>query len=169
MKIRIAVLFLIALPVFAADEMRRLDWLVGEWKGEASVQMGPGKPELGLQHERVQTKLGGKVLLVEGLGKRKLADGAAGETVHEALGVMSFDEKTKKYRFDAWTARDGYVAAWMEVGANDTVTWGFDPPNGGTVRYTISRTDKGEWHEVGEYVRDGRTMKFFEMTLQKSK
>lgn len=169
MKIRFAVLFLVALPLFAADEMRKLDWMAGEWSGEASVRMGPQPAESVLQHERVQTKLGGKVLFVEGLGKRKLADGTAGEVVHEAVGVMSWDEKAKKYNFDAWTAKDGYVKAWMEVSAEGNVRWGFDPPNGGTVRYTISRTEKGQWHEVGEYVRDGRTMKFFEMTLQKSK
>lgn len=170
MKLRFAIVFLIAVPLFAADEMRPLDWMVGEWRGEASVRMGPAEPEQLLQHERVQPRLGGKLLLVEGTGKRKLADGAAGEIVHEALAVISFDDKTKKYRFDAWTARDGYVEAWFEVGAKNSVTWGFDTPQGGKVRYTISLDDKGQWHEVGEFSRDGKQyLKFFEMTLQKSK
>ena len=170
MKLRISLMFLIALPLFAADEMRQLDWMVGEWKGEAWIRMGPGEPEHVLQHERVQPRLGGKTLLIEGTGRRKLADGAAGEIVHEALGVMSYDDKTKKYRFDAWTARDGYVEAWLEVGATGTATWGFDTPQGARIRYTISRNDQGQWHEVGEFSRDGKQfMKFFEMTLQKSK
>lgn len=168
MKFRIAIAFLIALPLYAADGMRKLDWMAGDWKGEATVQMGPA-PERVLQTEHVVSRLGGRVLVIEGLGKRKLEDGAAGEVVHDALGVVSYDEKTKKYRFDAWTARAGYVAAWLEA-RDDGAAWGFDTPQGAKIRYTIRRTEKGEWHEVGEYSADGTAYrKFFEMTLQKVK
>ena len=65
MKTRIAFLILIALPVFGADEMRKLDFLVGDWKGEAQVSSGPGKGERALQVETVRTKQGGKLLVVE--------------------------------------------------------------------------------------------------------
>jgi len=155
--------------LFAADEMRKLDFLLGDWKGEASIQMGPGKPQPALQTERVQSKLGGKALLVEGLGKRKLEDGTAGEVVHEALALLSWDEATKKYRFDAWTERAGYVEAWLEVADNKAV-WGFDTPQGGKIRYTIALNEKGQWHEAGEFSRDGTSwLPFFEMTLTKVK
>ena len=168
MKLRWMVLFLVALPVFAADEMRKLDWWLGEWSGPASIQMGPGKPQQVLQTERVQSKLGGRVLLVEGLGKRKMDDGSAGEVVHDALAVVSYDEKAGKYVFDAWTARDGHVDAWLEVGEKQTATWGFDTPQGGRIRYSIRLTEAGEWNEIGEFSRDGNQwMKFFEMTLKK--
>jgi hypothetical protein len=169
MRIRWALVFLVALPLFAEDEMRKLDWMVGEWKGDASVQMGPGKPQLAVQTERVQSKLGGKVLIIEGLGKRKLEDGTTGDVVHDALAVISWNEKAKKYRFDAWTARDGYVEAWLEAGENGRCAWGFDTPQGGKVRYTLTH-ENGQWSEVGEYSRDGsQYTKFFEMTLQKSR
>lgn len=170
MKTRIAILFLLALPIYAADEMRKLDFLVGDWKGEASMQSGPGKGERALQTETVRSKLGGKLLLIEGLGKRKLADGGAGDVVHDAVGIVTFDEKTKAYRFDAWTARAGYVQAWFEAGENNSARWGFDTPDGGKVRYSISLNDKGEWREVGEFSRDGNQwMQFMEMNLQKVK
>lgn len=170
MKTRIAILFLMALPLYAADEMRKLDFLVGEWRGEALVQQGPGKGERALQHEVVRTKLGGRVLLIEGIGHRKLETGFPGEVVHDAVGVISFDEKTQKYRFDAWTERAGYVQAWMEVGEKNSARWGFDTPDGGKVRYTITLTEKGEWHEAGEYSRDGnRWFPTMEMTLAKTK
>jgi hypothetical protein len=169
MKIRIAILFLIALPLYAADEMRKLDFLVGDWKGEASMQQGPGKGEQVIQTETVRSKLGGKLLLVEGLGKRKLAEGSAGDVVHDALGVVSWDEKSKKYRFDAWTLR-GYVEAWFEAGDDNAARWGFSTPDGGRIRYSISLNDRGEWHEVGEFSRDGNQwMQFMEMTLQRVK
>ena len=58
MKIRLAAWFVVALavvPAYGADEMRKLDWWIGEWKGEASIQMGPGKSEHVQQTERVQS------------------------------------------------------------------------------------------------------------------
>lgn len=170
MRIRTLVLTLamafIATSAFAADEMKKLDWLLGEWKGTASIQMGPGKSESVSQTERVQSKLGGKLIVIDGLGKRRNEDGSLGDVVHEAFGVISYDEKKGAYRFDAWTAREGYVEAWMTVSEN-TATWGFDAPMG-KIRYTIDRTAKNEWHEAGEFSRDGSTwMKFFDMTLSK--
>lgn len=173
MKLRLTLVFLVALvvlPVNAADEMRKLDFLVGDWKGEASMQSGPGKGERAIQTEHVQSKLGGRLLLIEGIGKRKLEDGSAGDVVHDAVGVVSFDEKTKKYRFDAWTARSGYVQAWFEAGDDHSARWGFDLPEGGKIRYSISLDDKGRWLEVGEFSRDGaQWMKFMEMNLEKVK
>jgi hypothetical protein len=169
MKTRIAILFLLALPLYAADEMRKLDWWIGDWKGDAAVQMGPGKTERASQTERVSSHAGGRVLVIEGTGRRKLEDGGFGEVVHDALAVVSWDESSKSYRFDAWTAREGYVKAWLEAGDDHTAKWGFDTPQGGKIRYTIRLTDAGEWHEVGEFSRDGNQwMKFFEMKLKKT-
>ena len=164
----VLVLALVAVPVFGADEMRSLDWWIGEWGGEAAIRMGPGEPQQVLQTERVQSKLGGKVLVVEGLGRRKGADGAAGDIVHDALAVVTYDDKSKSYKLDAWTARDGHVAAWLEVGEKQSARWGFDTPQGGKIRYNISLTGQGEWHETGEFSRNGTDwMPFFEMTLKK--
>jgi hypothetical protein len=162
MKKSLWVVLFLAVPMFAADEMKKLDWWVGEWSGPASIQMGPGKPQQVQQSERVQSKLGGKVLLVEGLGK------SGDEVVHQALGVVAFNERTKKYDFNAWTARDGHVAAWFDVAESGVASWGFDTPTGAKIRYTIDRTETGAWHEIGEYSADGTAWrKFFEMTLTK--
>ena len=167
MKKLFVVLFF-ALPLFAADEMRKLDWWVGEWSGDASIQMGPGKPQQVAQTERVQSKLGGKLLLVEGLGKARLEDGKTGDVVHEAMAVVSWNDRTRKYELDAWTAREGHVDAWFEAGEGNTAVWGFDTPQGGKIRYTVSLTEAGQWREIGEFSRDGsQWMKFFEMTLKK--
>lgn len=172
MKTRWTVVFLIALfvvPAYAADEMSKLDWLVGDWKGEATVMGGPGKGEVALQTERVQFRQGGKILVVEGLGKRKLADGTAGDVVHDAFGVIWYDESAKKYRFESWTAQRGHTEnAWFEVTGPTSAQWGFDVPNG-KIRFTITRTEKGEWSEVGEFSPDGGTrwFKSIEMKLAK--
>jgi hypothetical protein len=170
MKMRFVMVILMALaawPALAAnEEMRKLDWLVGEWKGEAVVQMGP-RTEYALQHERVQSKLDGRVLLVEGVGRHKLEDGTAGEVVHSALAVLSWNAEKKHYRFSTYLADKPGGEAVLEVTGPTSAVWGFDTPRG-KVRYTISLTDKGEWLEIGERSSDGvKWNKFIEMRLQK--
>ena len=171
MKTRLALMFLAALlvvPAYAEDEMSKLEWLGGDWKGEATVVGGPGKGEIALQTERVQFRQGGKILVVEGLGKKKLADGTAGDVVHDAFGVIWYDEQAKKYRFESWTAQRGHTeGAWFEVTGATSAQWGFDSPQG-KIRFTITRTEKGEWQEVGEFSPDGaRWFKSLEMKLTK--
>lgn len=167
--VMILVLVLAASCAYGADEMGKLGFLIGEWKGEAWMQRGPGKPEYFVQTEKVTPKAGGKALLVEGLGRKKLEDGTAGDVVHDAVALISWDKVKNKYRFDAHVAQQESVDTAIEVTAPNTAVWGFDTPQG-KIRYTIRLTDKGEWNEVGEFSRDGTNwMKFFEMTLTKSK
>jgi hypothetical protein len=172
MKNAVVLLFalLTATAAFAEGEMQKLDFLVGEWKGEAWAQMGPGKTEHYIQTERVTPKAGGKVLLVEGLGKKKLADGAAGEVVHDAIAFISWDAEKKTYRFNAHVAQKPSLDTTLDLTAPNTGVWGFTTPQGMKIRYTIRLNDKGEWNEIGELSRDGASWaKFFEMTLQKVK
>ncbi|HYC62349.1 MAG TPA: hypothetical protein VEK79_22545 [Thermoanaerobaculia bacterium] len=169
MKRAVLILIILFTATFAygADEMRKLDFLLGDWTGEAWIQMGPGKPQTVVQNEKVTAKVGGKAFLVEGLGREKLADGALGKVVHETVALIWWDEQKKTYRFDAHTADKGSVDTTIDLTAPNTAVWGFDTPQG-KVRYTIRLTEKGEWSEIGEFSRDGtKWMKFFEMTLTK--
>ena len=170
MKKQLAILILLALPAFASDEMRKLDFLVGEWKGEAVVQMGPGEPQRIVQTERVQSKMNGELLLIEGLGKRKLADGALGDVVHDAMAMLHWDAARKTYRFATYVAGRGGSDTTLDVTGPNQAVWGLDTPRG-KMRYTISLTEKGEWLEIGEWSSDGGTkwVKFIEMRLQKVK
>lgn len=162
-------LVVVALPVFAADEMKKLDFLAGEWKGEAWIQMGPGKPSHAIQTERVTPKAGGAALLIEGLGRAKKDDGTAGDVVHEAVALVRWDEQAKQYRMSTAVAGRGTAEPWLEVRGQNHLVWGLDTPQG-KVRYTITLNERGEWFEIGEHSRDGeKWMKFFEMTLQKVK
>jgi len=166
----VLVVLLSATFAYGADEMSKLDWMAGEWKGEASVQMGPGKPQMVLQTEKITPKAGGKVLLVEGLGRKKLEDGTAGEVAHDAIAMISWDAAKKTYRFIGHVAQQESVDTTLDMTAPDTFVWGLDTPQGGKVRYTIRLTDKGQWNEIGEFTRDGaKWMKFFDMTLTKVK
>jgi hypothetical protein len=151
---------------YGADEMSKLDWLVGEWKGEASVRMGPGKPETIAQTEKVTPRAGGKVLLVEGLGRN-----SAGAVVHDAIAFISWDKTKNTYRFIGHVAQQESVDTTLDMTAPNTFVWSLDTPNGGKMRFTIRQTEKGEWNEIGEFSPDGGTkwFKSLEMTLTKSK
>jgi hypothetical protein len=145
-------------------EMKKLDWFVGNWKGDGWIQMGPqGRHEF-TQTETIEAKLDGLVLLIEGSGKAK----KDGSTVHTALAFVSYDHRANKFRWHAFTA-EGQIDTEAKVGP-DTLEWTLEIPQRGRMRYTITRSEKGEWFEVGEMIREDQTrQKFFEMTLRKQK
>jgi hypothetical protein len=154
----------------SAAEMKKLDFLAGNWKGEGWIEMGPGGRSTFKQTEAVQSKLNGTVIIVEGLGTGKLASSGQEGVVHNALAVISYDSTAKKYLFRAFRADGNYVDANVTMGEKGLI-WGFrNPQQGGEIRYTIKLTDAGQWFEIGEFSMDGKQWrKFFEMTLQRVK
>ena len=145
-------------------EMKKLDWLVGHWKGTGWIQMGPqGRREF-TQSETIEAKLDGLVLVIEGLGKAK----EDGSTVHTALAFVSYDARAKTFRWHAFTP-EGQIDTEAKVGT-DTLEWSLQIPQRGRMRYTITRNEKGEWFEIGEMSQEDQTWrKFFQMTLRKEK
>jgi hypothetical protein len=151
-------------PAVQIEEMKKLHFLLGEWRGEGWAMVGQ-KREGAKQTETVQSKVGGVALLVEGLG-RAVADNNL--IVHNALAVISYDVQKKSYRVSTYQASGVTIEAEATVG-NNSLEWGFKTERG-TVRFAIKLTEKGEWHEVGDFSPDGKTWyKFMEMTLQKVK
>src|ERR1700689_716806 len=78
--------------------MKRLDFLVGKWSGEARMLRGSGEPLVMIQTEEVQYKLDGLVLLIEGVGKTK----DDGKPALQALGIVSFDDESGTYHMRAF-------------------------------------------------------------------
>lgn len=159
------------MPDFKRDEqiaeMKKLAWMVGEWRGSGSMQMGPGQSMSSQVHERIESKLDGMAIAVEGIGMRKNPDGSETK-VHHALATISWSPECKCYRFPAHTMHGSYVNAEMRI-AGDTVVWGFKT-GPMEIRYTIRQTEKGQWNEVGDRSMDGKNwQRFFEMTLDRSK
>ena len=147
------------------DEMKKLDFLIGRWEGTGRMHKGPGAAaEEARVTEIVQPKLGGAILLIEGIGRTGTDD----RIVHNALGVISFEAQSKEYRMRAYRADGRFVDPRIVV-EDRKIVWSFDDPRAGSIRYTITINDKGQWHEIGEMSRDGGKMwhPFFEMTLDK--
>jgi hypothetical protein len=130
------------------DAMQKLAFLVGQWKGEATVSTGPGGPRRLEQTEDVQFKLGGLVLLIEGTGRNPVS----GAVEFNALATVSFDEASGAYRFRAYSGGN-YVETALTV-RDRGVEWGFTA-GAATVTNTMHLDDSGQWVEVTDVVIGG--------------
>jgi hypothetical protein len=156
-------------PAVQQEAMKKLSFLEGQWKGESWTEFVPGQRQMSLGTETVQSKLNGLLVVVEGVHKRKTGDNGAGNVVHQAFAVVSYDAVGKRYRFQAYTDRGNNTEAEAKVG-DGKLEWGFRIPQFGEVRYTITLTEKGQWFEIGEVSSDGKQWrKFFEMTLERTR
>lgn len=156
-------------PAAQLEAMKKLNFLIGKWEGESWTEFAPGQRLQSHGTETVQDKLGGLLVTMEGIHRRKAGEKNEGTVVHNAFGVATFDEKAKRYRFQAYTNRGTYVDAEAKI-ADGRFEWGFRVPNAVEIRYVIKLNDKGQWFETGEMSRDGKTWrKFFEMTLDRVK
>jgi VCBS repeat-containing protein len=115
--------------------------------------------------------VGGAVLLIEGFhkGKPPGQDGKEEEvTTHESLSMLLYDANAKRYRFIAYTARQGYGEFEVKL-IDGGWQWEMVSP-ASKQRFTITHTEKDEWSETGETSQDGKNWhKFFEMTLHRAK
>lgn len=151
------------------EEMKKLDFLIGEWRGEGWTEFIPGQRRTSPITENVQPKLGGMVLLIEGLGKTKIAGKEDEVVVHHALGIVSYDATAKRYRINSYLADGRSTEAEAEF-VEEGFQWRFQTPQGASIRYTVKLTEQGEWFEKGELSQDGKSWRqFHEMTLQKVK
>jgi len=155
-----------ALPDTAARRMAMdsLGFLVGDWGGEAWVLTPSGRQRI-WQTETVRRKLGGQVLLIEGLGRLLTEDGPA-DTVFQALAVVQWTPEDG-YRMRS-TTREGRSGEFDLELTSDGFVWGIAVPSG-RVQYTMTRTPDGEWLERGVFVRDGAPpVPMIEMRLRRT-
>jgi hypothetical protein len=156
-------------PSAQAMQMMKLDFLVGKWQGSGYVEYVPGQRGTFTETENIEAKLGGLVDVVEGTGVSKMPNGIDAVT-HSALAVVSYDESTSAFRWQAYSAASGsaqYIETVATVG-DKTLEWGYQDSRAGSFRFTIKLDEKGQWSEIGEMSHDGKTwQKFFEMTLQR--
>jgi len=156
-------------PPAQVEAMQKLAVWAGDWKGTGWASTGPGQRHEFTITERVQPKVGGSILLIEGLGTRKNEKGAGEVVVHDALAVLSYDQQAKRYRWRAHDIRGQALDVEPQL-IEGGLQWGFRNEQGGvSIRFTIHIAEK-RWHEIGEVTRDGKTwQKFLEMNLERQK
>ncbi|HYG01067.1 MAG TPA: hypothetical protein VD927_01425 [Chryseosolibacter sp.] len=150
------------------DKMKALSAWIGNWKGEGTIQTPTGETKTSMVDEKIENKLDGSVLLIEGIGKSNDASTNTESIVHHALAVLSYDNATGQYKMKSWLKDGKSTDAWFNITGDNNYQWGFDTPNG-KIRYTIAlNPSQKTWNEVGEFSRDGNQWrKFFEMNLAK--
>jgi hypothetical protein len=135
-------------PEVQREAMQKLAFLVGLWKGEATVWVGPEGQKRIQQTEDVQFELGGLVLLIEGTGRNP----ATGAVEFNALATVSFDEASSSYRVRAYHGGN-YVDAEMKV-RDRGMEWGFTS-GPATITNTMHLDEDGQWVEVTDVVVAG--------------
>ena len=147
----------------AVDAMKALPRLEGRWEGEGWMRMGPGEPMRFVGEETVESRLDGRLLVVEGL--HRTPDRA--KVVHHAFGVFSWDDAAKAYRFTTYVANRGGGDHQARL-EGDALVWDLASPDGMKRRFTITVKDD-QWKEVGHVQRGEEWLQFFEMTLKRVK
>jgi hypothetical protein len=145
--------------------MKKLNFLVGEWAGEARVLRGPGESTELLQTEEARYKLDGLILTIEGVGRTK----SDGKPILQALGVISYDDESKTYHMRAFN--DGrFLETEVKLQEDgEGMTWGFAL---GEVRTksVMQINDKGEWTELHEITIGSQpTKKLMELVVRRQK
>lgn len=129
------------------EAMHKLSFLAGNWSGPVTITRGPGEPLQLTQTEKVEYKLDGLILLIE--GKSTATDGS---TPFQALATVAYDDQTHTYRIRAYNAGH-YVDSELKVLA-DGFSWGFDA-GPAHVNSAMHLTAKGEWQETSDVIFGG--------------
>ena len=128
--------------------MQKLAFLVGQWRGEATVAMGPGEPRKLEQTEQVQWKLDGLLLLVEGTGR----NAATGAVEFSALATISYDDAARTYRFRAHRA-GRYLETELRV-RDRGFEWGYTA-GPATITNSMTLDAEGRWVETTDAAVNG--------------
>jgi hypothetical protein len=148
--------------------MKKLEFLIGKWSGEARVLRGPGDPVEMIQTEETQYKLDGLILLIEGAGRAK----SDGKPALQALGMISWDDESETYRMRAFN--DGRFldteVKLLDNGKDNAngIAWGF--ALGEIKTNSVLRiNERGEWTELGELTIGSQApVQFMELTVSRS-
>jgi hypothetical protein len=145
--------------------MRKLDFLVGRWSGEARVQRGPGETLELIQTEEAQYKLDGLILTIEGIGKTK----ADGKVALQALGIVSYDDETGTYHMRAYNDGRFLETDIKLIEDGKGITWGF--ALGEIKTSSVLRINqKGEWTEQTEIAIGAQPpRRLMELTVSRQK
>ena len=145
--------------------MKKLDFLIGKWAGEARrLPLGAGgEPTVLTQTEEAQFRLDGLILLIEGVGRIK----GEGKPPLQALGVVSYDDETGTYRMRAFNDRRFLETEVKLAEDGKGITWGFTL---GQIRTSsiLRINERGDWTEVTEITIGSQPpRRFMELTVSR--
>ncbi len=142
------------------EAIRKLAWMDGVWRGQASTILPSGIKHEVTQTERIGPFLDGSVKVMEGRGY----DTKTGNVTFNALGVVSYNTQTKAFSLHSYA--QGQAGDFVLTPTADGYYWEI-PAGPMTIRYTATLKD-GVWKEVGDRIMAGKDpVRFFEMNLKR--
>jgi hypothetical protein len=144
--------------------MKKLEFLIGKWTGQARVLRGPGDPVEMIQTEEAQYKLDGLVLLIEGVGRAK----SDGKSALQALGMVSWDDESETYHMRAFNDGRFLETEVKLLDSGNGIAWGF--ALGEIKTNSVLRiNERGQWTELGELTIGSQVpIRFMELTVSRS-
>ena len=146
------------------EAMKKLDFLVGKWTGEARLLRGSTESVELLQTEEARYKLDGLIVVIEGVGRTR----PDGQPLLQAFGIISHDDEVGTYRLRAFN--DGrFLETEMKLLENgEGLTWGFSLGEIKT-NSVLRINEHGEWTELAEITIGSQApKKLLELTVRKS-
>jgi hypothetical protein len=125
--------------------MKKLDFLIGRWTGEARLARGAGETIDLAQTEEAGFRLGGLILVIEGIGRAK----SGGAPVLQAFGIISYEDETKTYRMRAFNDGRFLETEIKLLVEGQGMTWGFTLGEIKT-KSVLCINEKNEWTELHE-------------------
>jgi hypothetical protein len=143
------------------EAMKRLDFLVGKWAGEARLSRGSTEAVELLQTEDAQYKLDGLIVVIEGDGRTK----SDGQPFLQAFGIISYDDENGTYRLRAYNDGRFLETTTKLLEEGKGMAWSFAV---GEIRTNsvLRINERGEWTELGEIsIGSQSPKKFWELTV----
>jgi hypothetical protein len=110
--------------------MDRVEFLLGRWEGTGWHRHGGSPPVRFRQSEHVRRRLDGELVTIEGRGWR---DDGAGDVVHRAFALVSYDSDRECYRWEAFS-RGGRVETVVDL-SDGGFAWSLSPAPDVTIHY----------------------------------
>ena len=137
-----------------------LQFMFGEWIGQATVTNRDGSQLTLTQTERVGPMLGGDIVVIEGRGYA-----ANGQLSFSAFAIASPTGKDGQWEMRSYTR--GHGGTYPFAPRPDGFVWSTPAGPNARMRYT-ARIHDGGWAQTGEFVMPGQPpRKVFEMNLKR--
>lgn len=151
----------------AREQMAKLDFLVGEWKGQGWMYHYDGSKSEISQSMKVSREADGSALRVKETKRVRVA-GFSDAPAQPHESTVSYDEQSKLYRWRvASSNRPGNPFEVKLLGPR-SFQWVLHTRDG-MLRTTINVNDNGEWHEERESLRSDGWVKLQETVLKRVK
>jgi hypothetical protein len=147
------------------EAIKKLDFLIGKWAGEARLFRGPAEWVELLQTEEAQYKLDGLIVVIEGVGRTK----SGAQPLLQALGIISYDDERGKYQLRAFNDGRFLESQVTLLEEGQGMTWGF--ALGEIKTNSVLRiNERGEWTEFAEIsIGSQPSKKLLDLTVRKQK